>query len=200
MFWVTIEMKIKMSVQQGTTLNRDAWLDIAMKTLIESGIASVSIVNLSKLLGITRGSFYHHFSNREDLLLAMLMRWEKVSTVDIREEVSALDLPPHETLRALITSIRQHHAAERDAPIRAWIQHDPLGKDILKRVDAFRLKYIKLQFERTGFNGLDALNRAQLLLFSEMTIPIFFVKYSRDTQDKLLDERLSLLLHTKPHC
>ena len=176
-------------------LTREDWLNAAIHTLFESGIGSVSIVQLANTLGITRGSFYHHSTDREDLFQAMLNHWEKKWTVDIREEVRSLELPPGEMLLALVQSIRNHKAADYDAPFRAWALHDPLAHAILEEVDTFRLDYIRSLFEAAGFAGLDAENRARLLLYYEMSDPAFFAVRDPETENRLIEERLSLLLH-----
>jgi AcrR family transcriptional regulator len=175
-------------------LTREDWLNAAIHTLFESGIGSISIVQLANTLEVTRGSFYHHFTDREDLLRAMLNHWEKKWTVDIREEIRSLELPPGEKLLALVQSIRNNKAADYDAPFRAWALHDPLARAALKAVDAFRLDYIRSLFEAAGFVGLDAENRARLLLYYEMSDPAFFVARDPDTEDRLIEKRLSLLL------
>jgi AcrR family transcriptional regulator len=185
------------SVSERTAfLTREDWLNAAIHTLFESGIESVSIVQLANTLGITRGSFYHHFTDREDLLRAMLNHWEKKWTVNIREEVRSLELPPGEMLLALVQSIRNHKAADYDAPFRAWALHDPLARAVLEEVDTFRLDYIRSLFETAGFAGIDAENRARLLLYYEMSDPAFFVVRDPETEDRLIEERLGLLLQS----
>ncbi|HBE91106.1 MAG TPA: TetR/AcrR family transcriptional regulator [Gammaproteobacteria bacterium] len=189
-------MYIRMNAIHKTrkNLTREDWLDAAIHTLYESGIGSVSIVQLAGSLGVTRGSFYHHFTDREDLLRAMLKHWEETLTITVREEVRDLELPPAELLRALIFSIREHKAAVYDSSFRAWALHDPFARTTLERVDTFRLAYITSLFEAAGFKGIDAENRSRLLLYYEMADPAFFVEQDPETMAQLIDERLRLLL------
>ena len=185
-----------MSVNRKKTsvLNRESWVTAAIEVLVESGIGAISISRLAEKLNITRGSFYHHFGGREDLLIAVLQYWEESLTINIRVKVEALRLPPRETLKQLVRIIRKYKAAEYDAAFRAWGSHDSLCREVLERVDSFRLEYIKSQFEEAGFSGLDALNRAQILLFTEMSEPTFFAIMDSGLKKQLLDERLKLLL------
>lgn len=175
-------------------LARTDWLNAAIEVLGEGGIAAVSIVQLANVLGVTRGSFYHHFTDREDLLRAILDYWEERWTVDIREQVNSQQLPPADMLRALVRSIRDNRAADHDAPFRAWALHDPLAHAVLEKVDAFRLNYIRSLFKAAGFTGIDAENRARLLLYYEMSDPAFFAARDPDIENRLLDQRLNLLL------
>lgn len=187
-------MQMRLVKETSKSLTRKDWLTAAIQVLIESGIGSISIVQLASSLGVTRGSFYHHFSDREDILRAMLSYWENKWTISVREEITALDLSPGETLRALVLSIRERKASLYDAPFRAWALHDPIARESLERVDAFRLAYIKGQFEAAGFAGLDAENRARLLLYYEMADPAFFATQDQATETRLIDARLKLLL------
>jgi AcrR family transcriptional regulator len=185
---------MKAAEKTSTSLARIDWLNTAIQTLSDAGIGAVSIVQLANTLGVTRGSFYHHFTDREDLLRAMLNHWEMKWTVDIREEVRTLELPPAEKLLALVQSIRNNKAADYDAPFRAWALHDPLAHAVLEKVDVFRLDYIRSLFEAADFEDLDAENRARLLLYYEMSDPAFFVTRDPETEDRLIEKRLGLLL------
>ena len=53
-----------------SSLSASDWIEIALTTLVEDGIDAVQITALARRLDVTRGSFYWHFMNREDLLNA----------------------------------------------------------------------------------------------------------------------------------
>ena len=55
----------------------DEWNAIARKTLIEEGIIGVKVDRLANQLGVTRGGFYHNFTDREDLLSRLLSLWKR---------------------------------------------------------------------------------------------------------------------------
>ena len=184
---------MKNSSNNRTYLDRASWLDAAIEILGRSGIAAVSIVQLANNLGVTRGSFYHHFNNRDDLLQSMLDYWEKTWTIEVLEEIRALELSAEEKLQALVHSVRQQSAAIHDAPFRAWALYDPLARPSLERVDKIRLDYIRSLFAEAGFNGIDAENRARLLLHFEMSDSAFFAPRDDETEKRLVDERLKLL-------
>ena len=71
----------------GATLSRGGWIDCALDRLAADGIDKVLIAPLARELGVTKGSFYWHFKNKQDLLDAMLTRWESVGTLDIIDQV-----------------------------------------------------------------------------------------------------------------
>jgi AcrR family transcriptional regulator len=170
-------------------LGRQDWINAAIEELAAAGIGSVSIENLASRLEITRGSFYHHFSDRQELLQAMLGHWAEEWTYSVRDQVAALGLDPGNTLLVLLRTIRSNRAAELDAPIRAWALHDDMAREVLAKVDEARMGIIHEQFLALGFAGLEAENRARLFLYYEIASPSFFFRHSAEDQDELLLER-----------
>ena len=56
-------------------LGRDDGLKAAL-SLCKGGIEVVKIAPLAADLGVTTGSFYWHFKNRQELLVALLNYWK----------------------------------------------------------------------------------------------------------------------------
>ena len=52
------------------------WIQAAFSQLSSHGIETVRVEILARNLGATKGSFYWHFKDREDLLARMLLVWE----------------------------------------------------------------------------------------------------------------------------
>ena len=77
-----------------TPLDRDAWVAGATEVLAEEGIAGLRVEVLAKRLKVTKGSFYWHFTDRRDLLLAVLSHWKEGRIRDIIKQTRAQ--PGHE--------------------------------------------------------------------------------------------------------
>jgi len=60
----------------GRDLTREDWLKAARIALLHGGVEAVRVEKLARTLGVTKGSFYWHFSNREEILEALLLEWE----------------------------------------------------------------------------------------------------------------------------
>ena len=177
-------------------LKREDWIDKGIELLTRAGIGAVSIEKLATTLGVTRGSFYYHFSDREDLLQAMLEHWAKHWTFEVRDQIASLGLDPGTTLLALLRAIRANRAADHDAPFRAWALYDPKARAVIHQVDETRLGFIRSQFEGLGFTGLDAENRAQLFLYYEVAAPAIFAEMTPEQEEQLLLERYRFLTTT----
>ncbi|MFM2303629.1 MAG: hypothetical protein RLZZ135_1039, partial [Cyanobacteriota bacterium] len=67
-------------VKTNPKLGRQDWVQAAIETLIEKGADAVKVDVIAKSLKITRGSFYWHFKNLDDLLAAIIQEWQAVNT------------------------------------------------------------------------------------------------------------------------
>lgn len=85
-------------------LTRDDWAEAAYRALLEGGSRAVAVAPLADRLGVTRGSFYHYFTSREDLLEAALTRWEELAT-DALIEASNRGNDPRERLELLFAQV-----------------------------------------------------------------------------------------------
>ena len=65
---------------------RDDWLDLALSALAIEGVDHVTVLALSERLGVSRSSFYWYFKNRDQLLDALLDRWDRLNTRSIAEQ------------------------------------------------------------------------------------------------------------------
>lgn len=62
-------------------LTPDDWVRAATDLLVTKSIDAVRVDVLAKQLDVTRGSFYWHFKNRDDLLHQVLQDWSERTRV-----------------------------------------------------------------------------------------------------------------------
>ena len=62
---------------------KNDWLVAGYETLGESGASTLTIDHLCNRLGVTKGSFYHHFQNYQDYKEQLLAFWEEQLTTSI---------------------------------------------------------------------------------------------------------------------
>ncbi len=53
-------------------LTRTGWLDLGLEALAAHGPAALKLAEICKAAGVTRGSFYHHFTDHGEFLEAMV--------------------------------------------------------------------------------------------------------------------------------
>src|SRR5690348_13217440 len=69
------------------TLTPDTWIAAATDVLVDEGIDHVRVDVLANQLGVTRGSFYWHFRDREDLLRRVLQAWHARATDQLTQRL-----------------------------------------------------------------------------------------------------------------
>ena len=63
-----------------TRLSREDWIEAALQALADGGPREVAVERLAARLGATKGSFYWHFADREELISEALATWEREAT------------------------------------------------------------------------------------------------------------------------
>jgi AcrR family transcriptional regulator len=144
-------------------LNRDDWLAAALETLDEKGIDAVKVLPLSKRLGVTRGSFYWHFADREDLVNNMLDYWETELTDRVVAMSRATEGSARDKLLAVARNVLTLRQDRYDQAIDAWALFDDRAEKALKRVSRKRVRYLTDMLELAGFEKKEAGLRARFL-------------------------------------
>lgn len=155
-----------------TTLTPQAWIEAATGVLVDQGIDHVRVDVLAGQLQVTRGSFYWHFRDREDLLRRVLQAWREQATVQLTRRLEGARSGPREQLRDAISLPLRGRAATRAAriglAIRAWARRDPMAQAAVDEADASRIAHHDSFFEALGFAPAEAQMRGFLLYSYEV--------------------------------
>jgi AcrR family transcriptional regulator len=146
-------------------LNRDDWIDLATGILVSKSVDSIHPAALATDLGVTIGSFYYHFKDRNDLLVSVLKKWHERTTTQV---VRAYGEAPLEQALAGLLSLPAHGATARRAAmvefaIRAWARRDDMAREAVKQVDQQRIDLFAAAFRKGGFARAEAQSRAFLV-------------------------------------
>lgn len=148
------------------TLSPQSWIDAATEVLVDHGIDHVRVDVLAQQLGVTRGSFYWHFRDREALLRDVLKRWRETATENLTARLERASTDPLEQLRDVISLPFRGRAAARAArielAIRAWARRDAMARQAVDEADSARVGYIAQIFSALGFPIMEARSRAFL--------------------------------------
>ncbi|QLH39126.1 MAG: TetR/AcrR family transcriptional regulator [Defluviicoccus sp.] len=153
-----------MSPRNGTAtrLSRDQWLAQALDILATEGQAKLRIEAICKALGVTKGSFYWHFKDRDDFVRSLVLFWSEQFTDPVMSRVSQSADDAGERLRSLLRVVSEGGYARYEVSIRAWAAQDPhLVAVIVRDVDARRLAFVASLFTELGFAGPQADMRAR---------------------------------------
>ena len=162
------------------SLTPEAWIDAATEVLVDRGIDHVRVDVLATQLGVTRGSFYWHFRDREDLLRRVLEAWRNRATVQLTRRLTLAGQDARAQLRDVISLPHRGRSAARAArielAIRAWARRDQMAREAVDEADQQRIAYHGQIFESLGFGPDEATLRA-------------FVVYSYEVAESLLHQQ-----------
>ena len=150
-------------------LQRFDWLLAALEIFVAEGIDAVRITRLADDLGVTRGSFYWHFTNRDDLIEALVAYWHDKNTSAIVESVTQASSLSNGIFRFFDTCIDSSQFDPRlDLAIREWARR---SEDIRQQVDAAdttRVQAITDFFTRFDYPMPEAFIRARVIYFAQI--------------------------------
>ncbi|MBU0973311.1 MAG: TetR/AcrR family transcriptional regulator [Proteobacteria bacterium] len=125
--------------------DKTPWFDQGFKLLKTAGAAGLTIENLTRAMGKTKGAFYHHFKNRHDYSQKLLEQWEEKQTGDIIRD-SQVQKTLETINDALVTLSEKAMDPETEVAVRAWALRDPLARKFQERIDTRRVDFLKTMF------------------------------------------------------
>ena len=126
-------------------LQRNDWLRAARLALLRGGVEAVRVEKLARDLHVTKGSFYWHFQDREELLEILLREWEEELLNDIVPRLKGRR--GHEALQLLLQllvkrlPLGEQGMLPSDAAMYTWAAVSP---EVARRVNRAEKKRIEL--------------------------------------------------------
>ena len=138
----------------------DDWLRAGLGLVRERGPDALTIDALCRALGLTKGSFYHHFADIDAYQERLLDFWELASTA---APIADADLAKGgaDRRRRLYDAVARIELRVERA-IQAWALHDPRARVARARVDERRLAYLARIWEEEGATQARARMFAQI--------------------------------------
>lgn len=125
---------------------REAWIEQGLTMLAEGGPDAVRVEVLANALGVTKGGFYGQFSDRQELLLAMLDTWEEQAVDEAISGAESSDDPRESIRRAGLATMSHRRLRPIDLAVREWARRDAEAAKRLRRVDRRRMAFLRSQF------------------------------------------------------
>jgi AcrR family transcriptional regulator len=138
-------VRLTILIRMDKDLNRGDWLKAARMALLKGGVEAVRVEKLARNLHVTKGSFYWHFQDREELLEILLREWEGELLKDIIPRLKGRRGP--KALRLLLrlmvkrAPLSEEGILPSDAAVFTWASMSP---DVARRVHRAERKRIEL--------------------------------------------------------
>jgi AcrR family transcriptional regulator len=126
---------------------RSDWIQAGLVAVADNGPDGLRIDRLCRHLGVSKGSFHHHFAGAGDFKQAILTAYEAlvVDALNQAIEQTAADNPKAALagLTAAITSRGSFYRPDLEVAMRAWAFSDSDARAVQERVDARRLESLQ---------------------------------------------------------
>ena len=132
-------------------LEKKDWMRAARLALLEGGPSAVRVETLARKLGVSKGSFYWHFQDRDALLEALLREWEEEKSL-LSDLLKEGDLPKalasffKELERRVVISERGEWPS--DAAIFGWAAVSPKVARRANKEEETRIRLLKKLFRQ----------------------------------------------------
>jgi AcrR family transcriptional regulator len=149
-----------------TRLSVDEWVDAGIELLADEGLAAVKIDRLCKQLGVTKGSFYWHFSDLAAFLAALADRWGELRDARRAAFTELADLPPRERIATMMELLLDPDEWALERAVREWARTDESVRERVNRSDRWVFVEVRKALLELGFDKEDADIRARGLFFT----------------------------------
>ena len=140
-------------------LDPAAWVRCGLQVLAAKGWTALRADTLANSLGVSRGSFYWHFTDVASFHKAVLDRWREITVEDVIAEIDPLGPErPEALIRRAFGSRPQLEIA-----VRAWATVDDVARSAVRAVDTERVAYMRAMLIDAKVRPDVASSRANIL-------------------------------------
>lgn len=179
-------------------LSPEDWIDAATDILVSKSIDAVRVEALARELGITIGSFYYHFKDRNDLLAKVLKRWHERTTAEVVRGFAHREFTAEQALGEILAlpfhGLTARRAAMIEFAIRAWARRDEMARQAVREVDEQRLAYYTKGFQAAGFGKSEASSRAFIVYSFQLSQSLLWEVNDEKSRKRQLNFTKELLL------
>ncbi|NUW46086.1 TetR/AcrR family transcriptional regulator [Nonomuraea rhodomycinica] len=145
--------------------SKGEWLEAGLAIATRDGIRALTIERLCADLGLTKGSFYHHFKGIRGYKSDLLTHIEAEHTGRFIAGAEAAGASGHDKIQRLLDLVLEAHSDSRDqeTAVRAWARQDSEVRAFQERVDAMRVDYLRSLWLELGGRPEEADGMATLL-------------------------------------
>ncbi len=134
----------------------------ALTVLADQGSEALTITAVCDALGVTKGSFYHHFGSVAGFVEELLPYWESLRSSRLAGRTRAPQDPRRRLVALVDLVVDLPHAAE--AAMRAWGWRQPDIAAAVERVDRRRERHLAEVIAAVGVERSQARLHARVML------------------------------------
>jgi len=123
-------------------LKQEQIFNTAAALFAEKGYHGTSIQDLARVMGLQKGSLYHYFNSKEELLFRLLDEYVTEALNKV-EKICTLEIGPEEKLRQFMLFYSSFYAGDRDRQVLLINDIDKLGESYKSQVIEKERRYYR---------------------------------------------------------
>ena len=162
----------------------------AFEALAERGLPAIAIDALAKRLGVTKGSFYWHFRDADDLMSAIVARWEELSVDGVLADLVGLGSPCAVLCGLIARALEVDDPARRqrmraEATLAGIADWQPTVRAAYARITQRRLTATQALYAATGLAPEEAARAGRFTLMALLGVyPILLTRGPLDARER----------------
>lgn len=142
------------------SIHRSDWINAALGAFRSGGVNAVSVESVARELGLTKGSFYWHFSTRDELLEELLRVWE--TETDELVAAAARAEAPLDRVLEFFAVVARNRGQVPDIEYFSWARRDAAVAGRIAATESKRIAFIAKQLRDAGLDRDEAARRAEI--------------------------------------
>jgi AcrR family transcriptional regulator len=167
-------------------LTAQDWIDFALTMLAHEGFDALKADVLARKLGVSRGSFYWHFTDLGAFHARVIEHWKQVAT-----EAIIADIERYQSLEERLEVLLRRafgQSAALEIRMRAWADNNPEAAQALDDVDHRRRAYIEQLLLTAGIAPPLAATRTQVLYWAYLGAALSRSRLAGERLDRIVAE------------
>ncbi len=177
-------------------LTAQDWIEFGLTTLAHEGFDALKAEVLARRLGVSRGSFYWHFTDLGAFHARVIEHWKQVATEAIIADIERYE-SHEERLNALLRNAFGHGAAV-EIRMRAWAESNTAAARALDDMDRRRRGYIERLLREAGIAPALAVIRTQVLYWTYLGAALSRSKLTGERLERTVAELKRIVLGGLP--
>lgn len=149
-------------------LTREIWIESVLDEMVTVGAKGLRIDALCSKLKVTKGSFYTHFSSKEDLLDQLIIYWSKTQPDLVIGQIKAAHGQGLEPLAMMLRMSEERNVPRRDAAIRDWARYSDKAAKALEVTDGLMLSFMQEVLCEAGLDATDSFYFSRVLFLTSL--------------------------------
>lgn len=166
-----------------------AWLEAGQTLLRRGGLRALKLRPLADEVGVSTGSFYHHFADFDAYQGRLADYWADGQVQELLDAIAQAEPAPADRIRRLAQVVRRRGLSRLSIAMRAWAESDPRAAAAVERHDDLMLGFLTDCLAAAGFSRHDAGVRGYAL----MTLGLSKVHAPHLSRPQLMEELIAIL-------